>query len=144
MFHSESKPVFDRLDATKQLESTLTTMRDDLKRLVQSRLDRRLHGRVDASDVIQETFIAAYQRYSDYVRDPEVPLADWIRFLTVQSVQATHRKHLGTQKRSVGRELEQRDVGSVQDAIHLFPANRDWSANSGVESRNSGSGSRID
>lgn len=90
----------------KAIEETFVELREELKRLAMARIDRRLLGRVDASDIVQETYLTAYRRYDEYLANPEVPLEDWIRFLTVQSVQASHRKHLASQKRTVAKERD--------------------------------------
>lgn len=84
----------------------LATQRDRLKRMVALRLDDRLRGRVEASDVIQEAFLEATQRLPEYAREPApMPPFLWLRFLTLQSLQITHRRHLGAKSRDAGREI---------------------------------------
>jgi RNA polymerase sigma-70 factor (ECF subfamily) len=68
-------------------------------------MDRRLQGRVDAEDVLQETFVDFASRAEEYLGDPSMPLFLWLRFLTGQRLQLTHRHHLGTQMRDAGREV---------------------------------------
>ena len=98
-----------------ELEALFRKSRSDLKRLVNAKLDRRLSGRIDSSDVVQEAYLEACRRYKEYLNNPEVPLVEWLRFLTMQVVQATHRFHLGRQKRSVEKEVAvHSDVGVVQ------------------------------
>ena len=46
--------------------------RDRLKRMVHLRLSRRLSGRVDDSDVLQEAFIEVARKLPDYAREPNV------------------------------------------------------------------------
>jgi RNA polymerase sigma-70 factor (ECF subfamily) len=79
--------------------------RQRLRRMVALRLDRRLQGRIDASDVVQEAFLEASNRLADYVRRPDMPFFLWLRFLTGQKVLELHRHHLGTQMRDAGREI---------------------------------------
>ena len=55
------------------LGDLLETHRDRLRRMVRLRLDRRLQGRIDASDVIQDAFAEASMRYDEYVADPPMP-----------------------------------------------------------------------
>ena len=69
------------------------------------RLDPRLQGRVDASDVIQEGYLDAMRRLDEYIRDPSVPFYLWLRFLVGQRVHEQHRRHLGTPGRDAGREV---------------------------------------
>jgi RNA polymerase sigma-70 factor, ECF subfamily len=84
----------------------LTGHRDRLRRMVALRLDDRLRGRIDPSDVIQEAFLEASERRHDYAReaDPMPPFL-WLRFLTLQRLQIAHRKHLRTQAWDVSREI---------------------------------------
>ena len=88
---------------------TLTALfaqhRDRLRRMVKLRLDRRLQGRVDPSDVLQETLIDVIRRAREYTANPTMPPYLWLRFLTNQRLLATHRKHLGTRIRDAGQEI---------------------------------------
>jgi RNA polymerase sigma-70 factor (ECF subfamily) len=83
----------------------LNRHRERLRRMVALRLDRRLQGRIDASDVIQEAFLEALSRLPEYVQQPPMPFFLWLRFLTGQKVLELHRHHLGTQMRDAGREI---------------------------------------
>src|ERR1700682_2397384 len=51
--------------------------RDRLRRMVQLRMDRRLHGRLDPSDVLQEAYLEFSRSLADYLRKPEVPFFVW-------------------------------------------------------------------
>jgi RNA polymerase sigma-70 factor (ECF subfamily) len=73
--------------------------------MVALRLDPRLHGRIDPSDVIQEAYLEASTRLPDYLRKPTMPLFLWLRFLTGQKLVTLHRHHLGRQMRDAGREV---------------------------------------
>src|SRR5207249_7746576 len=79
--------------------------RTRLRRMVALRLDRRLQGRVDASDVIQEAFLEASVRLPEYLRQPTMPFFLWLRFLAGQQLLELHRHHLGAQMRDAGREV---------------------------------------
>lgn len=79
--------------------------RDRLRRMVQLRLDRRLQGRIDPSDVIQEAFVDAARRLHEYTADPSMPPFLWLRFLTAQRLVTLHRIHLGAKARDAGREV---------------------------------------
>jgi RNA polymerase sigma-70 factor (ECF subfamily) len=83
----------------------LERYRGRLRRMVAMRLDPRLQGRVDASDVIQEGYLDALRRLDEFIQDPAVPFYNWLRFLVGQRVQEQHRRHLGTPGRDVGREV---------------------------------------
>jgi RNA polymerase sigma-70 factor, ECF subfamily len=79
--------------------------RDRLRRMVTLRLDRRVQGRVDASDVIQDAYLDASNRLADYVKNPEMPFFLWLRYLVGQRILDQHRRHLGAQARDAGREV---------------------------------------
>jgi RNA polymerase sigma-70 factor (ECF subfamily) len=76
-----------------------------LRRMLALRLDHRLQGRVDPSDVLQETYLEATQRLADYLRRPDMPFYLWLRFLAGQRLLIAHRRHLGTRQRDAGREV---------------------------------------
>lgn len=76
-----------------------------LRRMVALRLDPRLQGRVDPSDILQETYLEASRQLAEYLRDPQVPFYLWLRSLTATRLAKAHRAHLGTQARDVGREV---------------------------------------
>ena len=79
--------------------------RDRLRRMVKLRMDRRLHGRLDASDVLQEAYLDVARRSREYADQPDMPVYLWLRFLTAQRLLALHRHHLQAQKRDAGQEI---------------------------------------
>jgi RNA polymerase sigma-70 factor (ECF subfamily) len=76
-----------------------------LRRMVQLRLDRRLQGRLDPSDVLQEAYLEFARSLAEYLGNPQVPIFLWLRLITGRKLQALHRHHLGTQARDAGREV---------------------------------------
>jgi len=79
--------------------------RQRLRRMIALRLDQRLQGRIDASDVIQEAYLEASARREEYLQNPTMPFYLWLRFLTGQKLVELHRHHLGAQMRDAGREV---------------------------------------
>ncbi|MHB0960013.1 MAG: sigma-70 family RNA polymerase sigma factor [Pirellulaceae bacterium] len=79
--------------------------RDRLRRMVQLRMDRRLQGRVDPSDVLQEAFLDVAARGVEYARRPEMPFFLWLRMVTGQRLLEIHRRHLQTKMRDATREV---------------------------------------
>src|SRR5262245_60640887 len=75
-----------------------------LRRMVSLRLDDRLRGRVDEEDVLQDVFLEAVNRIQEHMRTPTMPFYLWLRFLTIQRMQALCRENLGIQKRDVRKE----------------------------------------
>jgi RNA polymerase sigma-70 factor (ECF subfamily) len=89
----------------KAVGNLLDRYRIRLRRMVALRMDRRLQGRIDPSDVIQETCLEASNRLGEYLRDSTMPFFIWLRFLTAQRLAMLHRHHLGIQGRDAGREV---------------------------------------
>jgi RNA polymerase sigma-70 factor (ECF subfamily) len=79
--------------------------RQRLRRMVALRMDRRLQGRVDPSDVIQDAHIEAVTRLPEYLRQPDLPFFLWLRLIVGQRLTLLHRRHLGAQARDAGREI---------------------------------------
>jgi RNA polymerase sigma-70 factor (ECF subfamily) len=79
--------------------------RDRLKRMVLLRLDRRLQGKIDASDVLQEAYLDLARRAREIGDRPAMPFFLWLRLLTGQRLLAIHRRHFGTRMRDVGQEV---------------------------------------
>src|SRR6185312_4804216 len=79
--------------------------RDRLRRMVKLRMDRRLQGRLDASDVLQEAYLDVARRAGEYRANPTMPDFLWLRLITGQRLMALHRKHLGAQMRDAGLEV---------------------------------------
>lgn len=80
--------------------------RERLQKLVQFRLDRRLQGRVEPADVLQEVYLAVSGKFSRYQStEPRMPFYLWLREETVQKLVDVHRFHLGAQMRDAGREV---------------------------------------
>jgi RNA polymerase sigma-70 factor, ECF subfamily len=79
--------------------------RERLRRMIELRIDPRLKGRFDPSDVLQETYLEVSRCLAEYLRQPELPFFLWLRFLTGKRLQFLHRHHLGTRMRNAGREI---------------------------------------
>jgi RNA polymerase sigma-70 factor, ECF subfamily len=84
----------------------LAPHRTRLRRMVSLRLDQRLRGRIDPSDVLQEAFLQAATALPKYLEKPEQPVFLWLRWLTGMTLQLVHRRHLGVQGRDAGREVQ--------------------------------------
>jgi RNA polymerase sigma-70 factor (ECF subfamily) len=89
----------------RSLQDLLEGSRSRLRRMVRLRLDPRVQGRVDPSDVIQEAYLEVSRHLADYLRDPKLPFFLWLRLLTAQKLALAHRQHLGVRARDAGREV---------------------------------------
>jgi RNA polymerase sigma-70 factor, ECF subfamily len=83
----------------------LTRHEARLRRMVTFRLDPRLQGRIDASDVMQDVHLEAWKHLADYLREPGIPLFLWLRGIAGHKLLEVHRHHLGTPMRDARREI---------------------------------------
>ena len=104
---SETNRLLQRAaDGDPQTWGTLLTRHADrLRRMVAFRLDPRLQGRIDPSDVIQEAYLEASKHLADYLRNPSLPFFLWLRGIAGNKLRELHRTHLATQMRDAGREV---------------------------------------
>jgi RNA polymerase sigma-70 factor (ECF subfamily) len=79
--------------------------RGRLEQMVRVRLDRRLQGRLDPADVLQDAYLDVARRFKEYAADPALPFFLWLRLLTGQRLVDLHRQHLGAKMRDAGREM---------------------------------------
>jgi len=89
----------------KSWEALLERYRSRLRRMVSFRLDPRLQGRVDPSDVVQDVCLEAWQHLASYVQQPDTPFFLWLRAVTGHTLGDLHRHHLGAQMRDARREV---------------------------------------
>lgn len=75
-----------------------------LRQLVAVRMDRRLSHRLDAGDIVQETFLHATRGVTAVAAQGDVPLYIWLRKLALQRLANAERDHLHTDKRQIRRE----------------------------------------
>jgi RNA polymerase sigma-70 factor, ECF subfamily len=88
------------------LAALVDRFRERLEQIVKLRLDRRLQGRVDPADVVQETSLAVLRKFGDYAeKDSKLPFFLWVRLETLQKLVDIHRFHLGAKLRSAGQEI---------------------------------------
>src|ERR1700733_7917504 len=86
--------------------------RDRLRRMVELRIDARVRGRLDPSDVLQEAFLDVARDLDSYLADPKLPPLLWLRLHVGRRLTTLHRKHLGTRMRDAGLE-----ISLYQDAL---------------------------
>src|SRR6516162_11566110 len=99
--------------------------RERLERMVRLRMDRRLQGRVDPADVVQEAYLAVRSKFVQYKADSQLPFFLWLRLEVGQKLVDLHRFHLGTQMRDAGQEVSLHrgalpQVTSLSLAEHLL------------------------
>jgi len=68
-------------------------------------MDRRLIGRVDADDILQNSFVEAAKRMHHFAEQDQYSPFVWLRMIVGQTLIDMHRRHLGTQQRDASREV---------------------------------------
>jgi RNA polymerase sigma-70 factor (ECF subfamily) len=106
---ADSGPTRDLLDEVAQgdrqaLEQLLTRHRPALRDFVDCHLDPAIRGRVDPSDVVQETHLEVVRRIDDYLAQRPMPFHLWLRKKAYDRVLNLRRDHR-RRRRSVDREV---------------------------------------
>jgi RNA polymerase sigma-70 factor (ECF subfamily) len=94
-----------------------------LRQMVRLRLERRLQGRVDPSDVLQDADLDRAARLPDDARDRPMPTYLRLRLVTGQRLAQVHPHHLGAALRDAGREVSL-DRGALPQASPVSLAAR--------------------
>jgi RNA polymerase sigma-70 factor (ECF subfamily) len=94
-----------RVGDPSALAALFTRYRERLRRMIHLRLDRRLTGRVDASDILQDVYLEVRKRMTAGGADPNLPFFLWLRLVTGQKLTDLHRRHLGARMRDAGIEV---------------------------------------
>jgi RNA polymerase sigma-70 factor, ECF subfamily len=105
---------------TQAFDRLFARHRPFLRQVVQWRMDRNLHRRIDASDVVQEAHLEAARRLGQYLAGPPMSFKIWLRQITYDRLLMARRRHLDAGKRAVGREHRLPDETSVQLVQRLF------------------------
>src|SRR5947209_1725062 len=69
--------------------------------LARVQIGQRLQGKVDASDLVQETFLDAHRNFARFRGTSEAELTRWLRQILAAKLADLFRRYLGTQGRDV-------------------------------------------
>jgi RNA polymerase sigma-70 factor (ECF subfamily) len=86
-------------------EALVRRCRPRLRQMVCFRLDSRLQGRLDPSDVVQDVCLEAWKHLGSYAKQPDTSFFVWLRAVAGHTLEDLHRHHLGAQMRDVRREV---------------------------------------
>src|SRR5262249_22204897 len=127
---ADPRPDEELLDAARNgdeaaLAALVERHRGRLERMVALRMDRRLQGRVDPADVVQEAYLAVRGKFAQHDADARLPFFLWLRLEVGQKLVDVHRFHLGTKMRDAGQEVSLHrgalpQVTSLSLAEHLL------------------------
>jgi RNA polymerase sigma-70 factor (ECF subfamily) len=84
----------------------LDLYRNYLRLLARLEIGRRLQGKLDASDLVQETFLEAHRHFAQFQGTSEAQLVSWLRQILAAKAANLLRHYLGTQGRDVRLERE--------------------------------------
>lgn len=88
------------------LGQLLELYRGYLGLLARLQVNRRLQARVDASDLVQETFLKAHRHFGQFRGTTEEELVVWLRQILATTLANLVRHHYGTQRRDLRLERE--------------------------------------
>ena len=61
------------------LDQLFSQHHDRLQRMIRLRLDRRIQGRLDSADILQEAYIDIFRNLPRYVESPSTSFFIWLR-----------------------------------------------------------------
>lgn len=83
----------------------LERYRDHLRLVAEREIDPRLRAKLDASDIVQETFLDARKSFAQFRASTEAELFAWLRALLRNNVLNSVRHYRETDKRELDREV---------------------------------------
>lgn len=108
----------DDTEAVAALAEIFTEEAERLRASIRSRLGSALRGRVDADDILQESYLAAVARLRHRRDADREQLLGWVRFIVDQTLIDMQRFHLVAARRSVLRERSTDQTGG--DGVDAF------------------------
>lgn len=85
-------------------------LRPWLQMIADRELPAQLRGRVDPSDIVQQTLMKAWQGESDFAGSTQEQRLAWLRSIMKNAIRDQHRRLFGADKRGAGREQLATDV----------------------------------
>jgi len=100
---------------TQALGELLQLYRNYLTILATTQLDRRLQRRMNPSDLVQETMLAAHRDFEGFHGGSEAELLAWLRQILVNALRTAIDTHFNAQKRDMRREVSIEQVSQALD-----------------------------
>lgn len=91
---------------TSALGRLLELYRNYLSLLARVQLGRRVQGKLDPSDVVQETFMEAHRDFHQFRGTTEAELVSWLRQMLATNLANQLRRYAGTRRRDIRLERE--------------------------------------
>jgi RNA polymerase sigma-70 factor (ECF subfamily) len=100
------------------LGQLLELFRNYLELLARVQIGRRLQGKVDPADLVQETFLAAHSHFAQFQGTTEEALTAWLRQILASRLAKLVRHYWGTQRRDV--QLERNLAAELEQSSRLL------------------------
>lgn len=88
------------------LGQLLELYRNYLALMARLQVGRRLQGKVDSADLVQETFLEAHRDFGDFRGRTEAELLAWLRRILAANLANQVRRYCGTQRRDLNLERD--------------------------------------
>jgi RNA polymerase sigma-70 factor (ECF subfamily) len=85
--------------------------------LARLQIGKRLQGKVDAADLVQETFLDAHRNFARFRGESERQFLAWLRQILAMKLAALYRRYLGTEGRDVRLERDLADAFDRSSAL---------------------------
>jgi RNA polymerase sigma-70 factor (ECF subfamily) len=100
------------------LGQLLELYRGYLNLLARLQIGRRLQGKVDPADLVQETFLSAHRHFAQFQGATEGELIGWLRQILASRLGDLVRRYCGAQGRDV--RLERELSGELDDSSRIL------------------------
>lgn len=111
-----------RAGDSSTLGNLLESYRDYLRLLARIEIGRHLQGKLDASDVVQETFLCAHRQFDQFRGEAEPQFLSWLREILAGTLANLMRRYLGTKARDVRLECAlAADLDQSSQALAQMP-----------------------
>lgn len=100
------------------LAALFSQYKTQLRAMIEFRMDRKLKGRVDPSDVLQEAYVDLAKRLPEFGQKG-MSFFVWLRLVTKERLLKVHREHITAKKRDARREVDPRQVTSNVTSVLL-------------------------
>jgi RNA polymerase sigma-70 factor (ECF subfamily) len=107
-----------RVGSRSALGELLELYRNYLDLLARLQIGRRLQGKVDACDLVQETFLKAHRDFAQFRGRSEAEWVSWLRQILALNLAHLVRRYCGTRRRDI--RLERRLVDELTQSSRVL------------------------
>ena len=125
MTQNAEEMLFEARTDSARLGELLEGYRNYLRMLARIQIGRRLQGKVDASDIVQEAFLDAHRYFPNFRGTDEAQLMKWLREILAGTLSNQVRRFFGTQARDprmeigIAADLDQSSYGLANLLVDL-------------------------